>query len=76
MDALMRYPRVSQITFWNAAATAAPMPDPIRQISQPADSRASVVQRMTGIQLGPLLDEAGVKPEGKWMIAKAATRRV
>src|SRR6201996_398590 len=72
IDALLRYPRVSRIHFLecggNSGANAGP---------NPANLTAGGIHGLlscsewTGIELGMLLDEAGVKPEGKWLIAES-----
>jgi len=72
LDALMRYPRVSRIHFLecggNSGANAGPN---AAQLTAGGIHGLLSCSEWTGIELGRLLDEAGVKPEGKWMIAES-----
>ncbi len=74
IDALLRYPRVSQIPFPGMRRQQRrQMPGPI----QPRNLTAGGIHGLlscsewTGVKLGMLLDEASVKPEGKWLIAES-----
>ena len=73
MDALMRYPRVSRIHFLecggNSGANSAAEPRPLTAAGIHGLLSCS---EWTGVMLGPLLDEAGLKPDGKWLIAESA----
>jgi sulfane dehydrogenase subunit SoxC len=69
---LLRYPRVSRIHFLECGGNSGGNAGP-----NPANLTAGGIHGLlscsewTGIQLGMLLDEAGVKPEGKWIIAES-----
>jgi len=73
MEALSRYPRQSRIAFvecaGNSGALYAPQP-------QPLDAQAIhgllSCSDWTGIKLSTLLDEAGVDPAAKWVLAEGA----
>ena len=73
MDALLRYPRVSQMHFvecgGNSAANAA-SPEP-PQVTAGGIHGLVSCSEWTGVPLGLLLDEAGVLPEGKWILAES-----
>jgi sulfane dehydrogenase subunit SoxC len=73
MDALMRYPRVSRIHFMecggNSGGNGGPNPP---QLTAGGIHGLLSCSEWTAVELGPLLDEAGVKPEGKWLIAESA----
>jgi sulfane dehydrogenase subunit SoxC len=72
IDALMRYPRVSRIHFMecggNSGANSGPNPPPL---SAGGIHGLLSCSEWTGVLLGPLLDEAGIKPGGSWMIAES-----
>jgi sulfane dehydrogenase subunit SoxC len=72
LDALMRYPRTSQIHFLecggNSGANSGPNP---AQLTAGGIHGLLSCSEWTGVALGPLLDEAGLKPEGKWVIAES-----
>jgi sulfane dehydrogenase subunit SoxC len=74
MDALMRYPRVSRMHFvecgGNSGANAG-SPEPPQLTAGGIHGLVSCSE-WTGVQLGLLLDEAGVQPEGKWILAESA----
>ena len=74
MDALMRYPRVSRMHFvecgGNSGANAG-APEPPQLTAGGIHGLVSCSE-WTGVQLGLLLDEAGVQPEGKWILAESA----
>ena len=73
MDDLMRYPRISRIHFvecgGNSGANAGPQP---AQLSAGGIHGLVSCSEWTGIELGMLLDEAGVQPEGNWIVAESA----
>ena len=72
LDALLRYPRVSRIHFMecggNSGGNSGPNPP---QLTAGGIHGLLSCSEWTGIELGQLLDEAGIKPEGKWMIAES-----
>lgn len=71
VDALLRYPLVSRIHFLecsgNSGANNAPKPP-----QQTAGGLHGLVScaEWSGIPLSILLDEAGVRPEGRWLLAE------
>lgn len=73
MAALLRYPRLSAMHFvecaGNSGANAAPEPP---QGSAGAIHGLISCSEWSGVALGQLLDEAGVLPEGKWILAEGA----
>lgn len=73
LEALARYPMVSRIQFLecagNSGAAIAPQP---RQGTCGALHGLVSASEWGGVPLSVLLEEAGVKPEGKWLIADGA----
>jgi sulfane dehydrogenase subunit SoxC len=73
MEALSRYPRDSRIAFvecaGNSGALYAPQPQPLN--AQDIHGLLSCSE-WTGIRLSTLLDEAGVEPSAKWVLAEGA----
>jgi sulfane dehydrogenase subunit SoxC len=73
MEALSRYPRVSRIAFvecaGNSGALNAPQPQPLN--AQAIHGLLSCSE-WTGVPLSTLLDEAGVEPAAKWVLAEGA----
>jgi len=73
LDALARYPMVSRIQFLecsgNSGASAAP--EPIQGTCGALHGLVSASE-WGGVPLSVLLEEAGVKPEGKWLLASGA----
>ncbi len=73
MEALSRYPRESRIAFvecaGNSGALNAPQPQPL---NLPAIHGLLSCSDWTGVRLSTLLDEAGVDPRAKWMLAEGA----
>lgn len=73
LEALARYPMTSRIQFLecsgNSGALLAPAPAK-RTCSQLHGLIAA--SEWTGVPLGVLLDEAGVKPEARWLVAEGA----
>lgn len=71
IDDLMRYPRVSAIHFLecggNSGANSAAEPP---QLTAGGIHGLVSCAEWTGVALGPLLDDAGVKPGGGWLIAE------
>lgn len=71
VDALLRYPRVSRIHFLecsgNSGANNAPEAP---QLSAGGLHGLVSCSDWTGIPLGVLLEEAGVRPEAKWLLAE------
>jgi sulfane dehydrogenase subunit SoxC len=73
MDALVRYPLVSRIQFLecsgNSAGNNAPEPP---QLSAGGIHGLVSCSDWTGVPLSILLEEAGVRPEGRWLLAEGA----
>jgi sulfane dehydrogenase subunit SoxC len=72
-DALARYPMVSRIQFLECSGNSAANNNP-EAPQQTAGGLHGLVScsDWTGVPLAVLLDEAGVKPEGKWLLAEGA----
>ena len=73
VDALSRYPLVSRFTFVECGGNSAPLfsPEPIQASVQALHGLASCSE-WTGVPLSVLLDEAGVDPKAKWVVAEGA----
>src|SRR5438128_11139354 len=73
VDALMRYPMVSRFTFVECGGNSAPMfsPEPIQASVQAIHGLASCAES-TRVLLSTLLEETGVDPKAKWVIAEGA----
>ena len=73
MDALARYPMVSRIQFLECAGNSAANnnAEAPQQTAGGVHGLASCSD-WAGVPLAVLLDEAGVKPEGKWLLAEGA----
>jgi sulfane dehydrogenase subunit SoxC len=73
LEALHRYPMHSRIAFiecaGNSAALNAPQPQPL---GMAAIHGVFSCAEWTGVKLSSLLDEAGVEPSARWMIAEGA----
>jgi sulfane dehydrogenase subunit SoxC len=73
MEALARYPRESRIAFvecgGNSGALYAAQAQPL---NAPAIHGLVSCAEWTGVRLATLLDEAGVEPGAKWLVAEGA----
>jgi len=73
LEDLGRYPMESRILFLECAGNSGAMFAP-----QPAQANVQAIhgllscQEWTGIRLGTLLDEAGIEPQAKWLLAEGA----
>src|SRR6185436_2466955 len=73
LDALARYPLISRMHFIECSGNSAPL-----YAAQPPQAGAGALHGLvscaewTGVPLGTLLDEVGVRPEGKWLLAEGA----
>jgi len=73
LAALSRYPLISRIHFVECSGNSAPL-----YAAQPAPGGAGALHGLvscaewTGVPLSTLLDEAGVRPDGKWVLAEGA----
>jgi sulfane dehydrogenase subunit SoxC len=73
LDALSRYPLVSRIQFLECSGNSGALngAEPPQQTAGGLHGLVSCAN-WTGVPLSILLDEAGVKPEGKWLLAEGA----
>jgi sulfane dehydrogenase subunit SoxC len=73
LDALMRYPVVSRFTFVECGGNSAPLfsPEPIQASAQALHGLVSCAE-WTGVPLSILLEEAGVDPKARWLVAEGA----
>ncbi len=73
LDTLARYPKVSRIGFTECGGNSAPLfsNEPIQADVQALHGLASCAE-WSGVLLSTLLDEAGVDPRAKWIIAEGA----
>src|SRR5215813_8967354 len=73
LEALSRYPMTSRIAFvecaGNSGALNAPQP---QALNVPAIHGLLSCSEWTGVKLSTLLDEAGVDPSARWMLAEGA----
>jgi sulfane dehydrogenase subunit SoxC len=73
VEALMRYPRVARMGFLECGGNSAPLfsNEPIQANVQALHGLSSCAE-WGGVLLSTLLDEAGVDPKAKWIIAEGA----
>jgi len=73
LEALARYPMVSRVSFVECGGNSAPMfsREPIQASVQALHGLASCAE-WTGVPLSALLDETGIEPKAKWLIAEGA----
>ncbi len=73
LDSLSRYPLVSRFAFVECGGNSAPMfsREPLQASVQALHGLASCAE-WTGVRLSTLLDEAGVEPKAKWLVAEGA----
>jgi sulfane dehydrogenase subunit SoxC len=73
LEALERYPKVSRIGFVECGGNSAPLFSnvPLQENVQALHGLASCSE-WTGVLVSTLLEEAGVDPKAKWMIAEGA----
>src|SRR6202047_3821200 len=73
MEAMSRYPRVSRISFLECAGTSGAL---YTAQAQPLNVQAIhgllSCSDWTGVKLSTLLDEAGIDPRAKWVLAEGA----
>ena len=71
LEALARYPMVSRIHFVECGANSAPLysKDPAQANVQAIHGLLSCSE-WTGVRLSTLLDETGIDPKGKWLLAE------
>src|SRR5690348_15727374 len=73
LDTLSRYPMVSRFSFVECGGNSAPMfsREPIQASVQALHGLASCAE-WTGVRLSTLLDETGIDPKAKWIVAEGA----
>ena len=73
LDALTRYPMVSRFTFLECGGNSAPLfsPEPIQASAQALHGLVSCAE-WSGVLVSTLLEETGVEPKAKWIIAEGA----
>ena len=73
VEALARYPMVSRATFVECGGNSAPLfsKQPIQATVQALHGLVSCAE-WTGVRLSTLLDETGIDPKAKWLIAEGA----
>jgi sulfane dehydrogenase subunit SoxC len=73
LDALARYPLVSRTTFLECGGNSAPLfsPSPVQASVQALHGLASCAE-WTGVMLSTLLEETGIDPKAKWLLAEGA----
>ncbi|HSU63688.1 MAG TPA: sulfite dehydrogenase [Burkholderiales bacterium] len=73
LDSLARYPMVSRFTFVECGGNSAPLfsPEPIQANVQSLHGLASCAE-WTGVKLSTLLEETGIDPKAKWVVAEGA----
>jgi sulfane dehydrogenase subunit SoxC len=71
LDALERYPLTSRMTFVECGGNSSPLfaRDPIQATVQALHGLASCAE-WTGVKLSTLLEETGIDPKAKWIIAE------
>src|SRR5882757_8586590 len=71
LEALSRYPMVSQMAFVECGGNSAPMfsPQPFQATAQALHGLVSCAE-WTGVRLSTLLEETGIDPKAKWLIAE------
>jgi sulfane dehydrogenase subunit SoxC len=73
LEALARYPMVSRMTFVECGGNSSPLfsKEPAQGSVQALHGLASCAE-WTGVSLSTLLDESGIDPKAKWLIAEGA----
>ncbi len=73
LDTLARYPMVSRMTFVECGGNSAPLfsKEPIQASVQALHGLVSSAE-WTGVMLSTLLEETGIDPKAKWLIAEGA----
>ena len=73
LEALARYPMVSRMTFVECGGNSSPLfsKEPAQGSVQALHGLASCAE-WTGVSLSTLLDETGIDPKAKWLIAEGA----
>jgi len=73
LDSLMRYPMVSRMAFVECGGNSAPLfsPEPLDANVQEIHGLVSCSE-WTGVMLSTLLEETGIDPRAKWLIAEGS----
>jgi sulfane dehydrogenase subunit SoxC len=73
LDALGRYPMVSRMAFVECGGNSSPLfsNEPVQATAQALHGLVSCAE-WTGVMLSTLLEEAGIDPKAKWLIAEGA----
>src|SRR2546421_12269199 len=73
LDALARYPMVSRMTFVECGGNSAPLfsREPIQASVQALHGLSSCAE-WTGVALSTLLEETGIDPKARWVIAEGS----
>ena len=73
LEALARYPMVSRINFVECGGNSAPLynKDPVQANVQAIHGLVSCSE-WTGVRLSTLLEETGIDPKAKWLLAEGA----
>jgi sulfane dehydrogenase subunit SoxC len=73
VEALLRYPMVSRVTFLECGGNSAPMysKEPIQANVQALHGLVSCAE-WTGVRLSTLFEEVGVDPDAQWFLAEGA----
>ena len=73
LETLSRYPLVTRMAFVECSGNSAPMfsNEPVQATAQALHGLVSNAE-WTGVPLSTLLDEAGIDPNAKWVIAEGA----
>jgi sulfane dehydrogenase subunit SoxC len=73
LDSLGRYPMVSRMTFLECGGNSASLwsPEPLQASVQDIHGLVSCAE-WTGVMLSTLLEEAGVDPRARWIVAEGA----
>jgi sulfane dehydrogenase subunit SoxC len=73
LDALSRYPMVSRMAFVECGGNSSPLfsNEPVQATAQALHGLVSCAE-WTGVMLSTLLEEAGIDPKAKWLIAEGA----
>src|SRR6202051_4541360 len=73
LETLSRYPMISRVSFVECGGNSAPMfsPEPMQETVQALHGLVSCAE-WTGVKLSTLLEETGIDPSAKWLIAEGA----
>src|SRR5215470_9066097 len=73
LEALSRYPKVTRINFVECGGNSAPLynKDPVQANVQAIHGLVSCAE-WTGVRLSTLLEETGIDPKAKWLLAEGA----